>query len=52
MVCLGRDEGEERGDLHIFGVNGIKPLSDAEGTLQGMGGTTSHHVPTQAGNPG
>lgn len=52
MACLGRDEGGERGDLHILGVNGIKPHSDAEGTLQGMGGTTSRHAPAQAGNLG
>lgn len=52
MACLGRDKGEERGDLHIFGVNGIKPCSDAEGTLQGMGGTTSRHAQAQAANLG
>lgn len=50
MACLGRDKGEERGDLHIFGVSGIKPRSDAEGTLQGMGATTSCHAQAQAGN--
>lgn len=52
MACLGRDEGEERGDLHIFGIYGIKPCSDVEGTLLGMGDTASHLVPTQAGNLG
>lgn len=52
VVCLGRDEGEERGKLHVFGVSGIKPRSDAEGTLQGMGGTSSRHAQAQAGNLG